>query len=327
MSEGTAAPSGATAATAPQESNATKAAPSQTETQKTQATSQQSVEKTQSSSQGASEASTQKEEAITQEEVEELKIGHVSAKVPKSFAKTVKELERAFHAKSQENSSLKKQSDYIARVAKDNPAAFLKQYGIDPDEFSQSQMAEFIKRQMMSPEQRRIEELEHFKQTKDKEDRERYERDLREQQEREIQEESMKLRVECAKAVEKSSVIRDNPFLVQSVIATMARADSQGLGWTWEDCVAKVEEDTWSILKHGASSLSPEQLETKFGSDLLKKWREFDVTRATELASPKLTTPKMGSGETPANPKPKQSGKKVLKESEYLSYFNDLANR
>jgi hypothetical protein len=75
------------------------------------------------------------------------------------FEASQTKLEKA-KAAAQEAAKYKAQLQYLGQVAKQDPARFLKEIGVDPEEFSESTLAAKLKMLEMSPEARRAMELE-----------------------------------------------------------------------------------------------------------------------------------------------------------------------
>lgn len=269
--------------------------------------------------------------APTAEELEEIKLGHASAKVPKEVAKIIKDMERGFHSANQERAFFRQlfnnaSPQEIAAAAKDNEkfAEFLfKNRGIDTDQFSQKRLAEKLKREMMDPKDRELEDHRAFRAKAEREEQERVAKEKEGQRTREEQQEAVQVRTQIWKAIEKEPSFHNNQFLVARVVATKAQAEAQKLDWTWDDCVAKIKNDIRESTRSRASALTPEQLEEELGPEILKKWREHDLKRVTghappsRAASPKDSRP----GSQPVTGK----DKKPLSEAEYREYFARLA--
>lgn len=262
------------------------------------------------------------------EEFEEVKVGSVAGKVPKQLAKVIKDLERGFHAKAQEAAQAKGMWQQLAQQAKDNPDVadvIMERLGIDADQYSQARLAKKLQLEMMSPEQRKLMEYEQRVKTFEEQEAQRHAEMQKAHAERQYQEKSQEIRREVVKAVEQSPLIRDDAFLVAKVIATKAAAEKQGLDWTWEDCVSKIESEFRSVLKSRTSTLSPEQVEEFLGQEALSKWREYDLQRVTQKATQQASKAAAKSPGAQASVSKQDGPKRAMTESEYREYFNRLA--
>lgn len=260
----------------------------------------------------------------SEEEVEEIKIGSASAKLPKAIAKAVKDLERGFHAKAQESAQIRRQFEQFAKAAKDNPDMFFEQFGIDPDQYSQSRLAKKLELEMMDPATRKAMELEKKLKTYEEQEKQAKEQAEKEKLTRAEQEADRRLRSELMDAVKSSPLVADDPHMIARVAATMAAADEQGLNWTWEQCVARVDQEIRSALRSLGDRLDPEGIQDLLGEGALKKWREYDVKRVTGEAAKKTSA--AASKQSPGSMASKQNGpKKAMSEAEYREYFEQLA--
>lgn len=326
MAEVTAAPS-APAASAAATPNGTNATPNTSQTGK--ATAQVPPGAGKAATEGTKEAQAQ----TAPEEFEEVKIGSASAKVPKEFAKTLKALEKGFHTKAQEAASYKQimgnaSPQQIAEIAKDNDkfAEFiLKTRGIDVDQYSQARLARRLQQEMMSPEQRELEELRQYKAEQAKTEETRKAQEKQDADTRAEATERTKLSQGLMSALQKSSLPAEGmtpaelSYAAAKVTAYMARSIEQGMGWTWEQCVAKVEQEQEHSTKHWVSKLDPETLEAKLGREALDKWREYDVKRVTGQKAPSASSRKSPADSAASSNTP--SGKKMLSEAEYREWF------
>lgn len=255
------------------------------------------------------------------EELEEIKVGSASHKVPKSLAKQIKDLERGFQGKAQEAAMGKKQFETFVSQAKANPEWFFQQTGIDPDQFSQARLADKLKREMMTPEQRRAMEQEQELNRYRGQEKERQAREAKEKEEREYQETSSRIRKEALSSIGKSEEIRDDPYLVSRVFAIKGASEEQGLDWDWDKCVNYVETEQRTSWAKRHSSLTPQQLEERLGGEVLSKWREHDLKRVTEKsASAGSASSPHGRQADPAS----SPQKKSLSESEWRDYWKRL---
>lgn len=264
---------------------------------------------------------------LTEEELEEIKVGSASAKLPKAFAKVVKDLERGFHSKAQEAAQTRKQFESFARAAKDNPDFFFQQFGIDPDQYSQARLAKKLELEMMDPRDRKLKEYEEREAKRAEEEKAQREKADKERLTKAEQEADRQLRMELMNAVKDAPLISDDPHMIARVAAMMAASEEQELGWTWADCVAKVDSEIRGALRSVVGRLDPEGIQALLGDEPLKKWREFDVKRVTGKAAQKSSASgSKGPGSSASKQQSTSTGsKKALSEEEYRDYFARLA--
>ncbi len=70
-----------------------------------------------------------------------------------------KELEKGSYERFQQAAQIRKQTESLIQQAKEDPAGFLRQTGIDPEEFAKSFIQDRVKYYEMTPEQRELQEL------------------------------------------------------------------------------------------------------------------------------------------------------------------------
>ncbi len=262
--------------------------------------------------------------ASTEDDLEELKLGSHTARVPKELAKAIKELERGFHGKSQEAAGTRRQFEQFVSQAKQNPEWFFQQTGIDPDQFSQARLADKLKREMMSPADRKALEQEQELSKYRKTEQERQTKEIKEREERDFQQLNARVRQEALQSVGKSEEIRDDPYLVARVFAVKGAADEKNLAWDWDKCVDYVEKEQRASYTKRFSSLTPQQLEERLGAGALSKWREYDLKRVTEKSALGSGSSSQGRpGGSPASPRQEVS-KKGLSEAEYRDYWKRM---
>lgn len=265
--------------------------------------------------------------APTEEEFEEIKIGAVSGKVPKELAKAMKEVERGFHAKSQENAKTHRDFQALAKAFKANPDIGFEVFGVDADQYSQARMARYLEDQMMTPEQKKLRTLEEenktFKQRQDEEKKRQEQEQLsaaEAQEEREITQSLFKAWKAAFDGDE------PDPWIAQKIVATFAAAQEQKLGWTWEQCAARVKQDLETADKRRLSKMPVDAIREILGPEVLKKLRDDDVRRVTEKASEaaaKRANQSASPGEKkPASPKKNFEGRKVVTQDEWDAAWN-----
>lgn len=266
----------------------------------------------------AGQEQAQKSAKDVQEEIEEIKIGRESFKVPKNLARVVKDLERGFHQKAQESATIQKQVRTFMEQARANPDLFFQETGIDPDQYSQGRLAKVIEKQMMSPEQRELMEAKAKLDAYEKEKKELEERQKTEKQSAEEQKLSNQLRNEIFTAWQGSG-LPPHPLFGQMIAREMVSAEARGENLNAAQAAAIVKEDFRAVTAEILKTLDAETLEQILGSEPLSKWREFDVKRVTAKSAPTQKRDSEALG------KPQQA-KKPMNEKEWREYMNRLSS-
>lgn len=271
-----------------------------------------------------------KADAKQDEELEEIKIGRESAKLPKNIAKMVKDLERGFHMKAQEAASKEKAlEERFAKMFKENPKAALAKYGVDPEEFAEMTLAEKLEQLAMSPEQKELAQLRAEKAEREKAAKEAEEKAKAEAEEKEMGEAQRAMDVEIADAWKESGLPQD-PFYVKQICALMHDSRvlmSQGKydrALTAKEAAGIVKERFEGFLSSLFSKMDPEGIHKRLGEENFKRLREWDLGRVTGKAAP---TPN-GQNPRSGDQKPVSAARKANKpmnEKEYREYFDRLA--
>lgn len=267
-----------------------------------------------------------------EDDFEEVKLGSVSGRVPKALAKTIKNLERGFYQKAQTAAELSRKQSEFEQSFKSNPKAVLKQFGIDPDEFAEATLAEKLEMLEMSPEQKRLREIEaENKRYKEQEEQ----RQKKEQSDREMKEESearSSLDKQIAEAWKESGLPNDTFYVKQiaalmrdSVKMTQARKLPRPL--TPKESALIVKERFEASLPRIVSQMDPEGiLKLIGGKGTFDKLREWDLKRVTQGAAPtanSITRPDRKS----ASPEKEETTARPMSEQEYRNYWAELSGK
>jgi hypothetical protein len=252
---------------------------------------------------------------------EEVKIGSVSAKLPKSVAKVVKDLERGFHLKAQEAAKAKRELDELSKA---DLKELAKRRGLDPYEFAEATLAEKLEQLAMSPEERELRELRAERQAREEEAK-------RQKQEAEAQERTAREQKEYQAAVEKydrelaegfkEADLPKSPVYIAQVAFHLVSAKKQGVDLSVKEAIDKVRESFEPSLESHVRSLSVDRIQKLLGADLLKALREAEVKRVTGNTAP---TPNSiarpgGSPVTSQSKRPK-----VMSEKEWKAWHDSL---
>lgn len=266
-------------------------------------------------------------------EYDEVKIGSVSGKVPKQIAEAIKNLERGFQSKAQKAAQMEK----LVGLAQSNPKEFWKTTGQDPYEFAENLLAEKYEMMQMSPEQRRLKELEA--RVKEQDDREtssknqilnelkKYgeipqgaEKASKEEllqylrhQENQYSNEMKSLDQQIGEAFRDSGLFPDK-YVIAKVAFEMSSALKRGKNLTAKEAVARVNQDFFGGVKNLFQNMDVKRIHEVLGDDFLEKLRKYDLEQVTASAASRLGQNQFGQAKQASSQEPK---KKYLNEIEW----------
>jgi len=193
----------------------------------------------------------------------------------------LQQLEKASQKKMSEAAQVMKQVQQVMKLAKENPREFLRKTGIDPYEFAESTLAEKFELMQMSPEQKRIRELEE----KEREwnEREKIEKESKEKEHlsRLEAQEMEALDKEFGEALLESGIKKPSKYTVSQIAAKMLSASRQGKHLTAKEAAATVIRERRESFRDEADSMDAEAIHEWLGKDNLKKLRDYDVKRVS----------------------------------------------
>jgi antitoxin component of RelBE/YafQ-DinJ toxin-antitoxin module len=173
---------------------------------------------------------------------------------------------------------IEKQHKQLMDSLKSDPAKVFKEMGMDPLEFSQRQLEEFIRSQEMTPEQKELAELRRFKE----------EQELTRQEQQQLQEQkTFEAQVEIhrqeystkiVESMDKHSLPRD-PAVVSMVADYLYNASEKGIDLPVEVAARLVKEDLTNNVKSLLGQMSGDALFGMLGEDLARKIRDYDLGR------------------------------------------------
>jgi hypothetical protein len=182
-----------------------------------------------------------------------------------------------------------------------------------------------LKRELMDPVQRELEDLRDFKRKQEEartnQEKERLTKaqqtELQQLQQRAMQEYDTKI----TEALQTSSIAK-TPEAVSRVVGLMEKALTNGYDLDPATAVAMVQEQYRTDLHAMAGTLDGEQLVKFFGDDIIKKLRKYDLTRIKQQLEPAAPT-----ASAPAAPRePKQtSSNQGLRPQEWLDRITQKA--
>lgn len=284
---------------------------------------------------GANEKKTQNQSQT--EEFAEIKLGSVQGKVPKQIAEAIKNYEKGFHTKAQQAAQLEK----LVELGKKDPKNFFKQTGLDIYEFAESVLAEKFEEMQMTPEQKKLRELEQWKQEKEnsemsskrevlealkefgplpegaeKASKDQLEAYLQRQKET-YQKEWSTLDQQIGEAF-KSSGIPADKYVIAKVAFEMSSALKRGKNLTAQEAVEKVKGEFFGGVKNLFGQMEVKNIHDLLGGEFLDKLRKYDLDSVTAQAAQKIGQQSFGQVNKTSS---QDNSKKYLTESEWRKKY------
>lgn len=225
---------------------------------------------------------------------------------------------------------MRKSAEQFFETLKTNPKAILMnpefQQLIGFREIAEEYLGGELKRELMDPVQRELEDLRNFKKKQEDGVKEQEQDRLTRTQQTELQQLQQRAMQEYDVQITeslKSSSIAKTPEAVRRVVGLMEKALTNGYDLDPATAVAMVQDQYRSDLQAMAGTLDGEQLVKFFGDDIIKKLRKFDLTRIKQQLQP---APESAPQQFSAPREPKQpSQNQGLRPNEWLERINQKA--
>jgi len=150
----------------------------------------------------------------------------------------------------------------------------LQELGVDPIQFAEELMQEYLEEQSLTAEQRRIKELEAFQKQKQREEEE-YRRQIEQQQEMQAQQKYFKEIDDTITQVLQNEGIEKNLEVVERIIQYMRAAHRVGQDISVEEIVSKLKNDGTNFIKSFVQNKDVERLANLLGEDMLKEINNY----------------------------------------------------
>lgn len=187
------------------------------------------------------------------------------------------------NSKFQEAAQLRKEAEAFVQALVTDPESALSELGIDIDGLAEKRLTEKLKREMMDPVQRELEELRAWKQKQEEErttsEKTRQEQAARQQHEQLRQQASQQYIAKMGEVLQKMNLPRTEET-IQWLSEEVANAVRHGFDMDFELAASRVRNRYQSAIKSLVSQLDGEQLlEVLGGDDTVNKIRKFDLSR------------------------------------------------
>jgi hypothetical protein len=262
------------------------------------------------------------------DEDEEVTLGSVKGKVPKALAQAMKNYERGFMEKSREAAQLRREREEEQKLLASDKKAFLKKFGIDPEEFAEMTLAEKLELAAMSPEEIELRQYRAEKAAREQAEKEAQEVAAKEAAAKEESEAEQTLSQEIADAWKESGLPKDLFFVKQMAALMRDSAAAHAKGrypkvLTAKEAASIVKGRFEESLRGVIGKMDPEGIHRFLGEERFSQLREWDVKRATSKAPP---TP--NSNQRPASQAASAKSEKPkgpMNEVEWRRYMEKLA--
>lgn len=191
--------------------------------------------------------------------------------------------------KFREASDLRKQATQLVEALRANPLDVLGKLGVDVREFTESYLAKELQREMLSPEQRELQELREWRQQQQAQ----HEASQKEQMTRAQQQEMAKLQQRAAQEYDtkitevlSQSNVPKTAYTVKRVAELLMGALQKGYDLDVNTAVDMVREGYTTDLQSMVGGLDGEPLVKFLGPELLKKLRKHDLAQLKAKMQP-----------------------------------------
>lgn len=156
----------------------------------------------------------------------------------------------------------------------------LQDLGVDPVQLAEELMTEYLEEQTMTQEERRIRELEMFKQQKEREEQELIERFKAQQEEQEMQTYYKQIDQQITEALQAEG-INKNLETVERILQYLRAAHMNGVEITVPEIVERLKNDGKAFLKSFVDGKKAEQLAELLSEDTLKEINNYFLKKRT----------------------------------------------
>ena len=234
-------------------------------------------------------------EAARQEQIRKMKLKVTGRDVEMDVAEVFRRAQLASGAdeKFRDASDLRKQATQLVEALRANPLDVLGKLGVDVREFTENYLAKELQREMLSPEQRELQELREWRQQQQA----AQESAQKEQMTRAQQQEMAKLQQRAAQEYDtkitevlSQSNVPKTAYTVKRVAELLMGALQKGYDLDVNTAVDMVREGYTTDLQSMVGGLDGEPLVKFLGPELLKKLRKYDLGQLKAKMQPAQPT-------------------------------------
>lgn len=197
------------------------------------------------------------------------------------------QLSKASQKRFQEAAAKTKQAEELLSALKSNPWEVMKQLGLDPRTASEEYLANLLEQEMLSPEAKKIKDLEDENKSFKQKQKEQEEAQNRQKMDLLTQQAEQHIESELIKALDSSKLPR-KPALIRKVVENMIHAEQNGYELSVQDAVKIAESEYFESIKEIFSGYDDvEKVIELLGEEKLKKIRERDLRQLKNPAPTK----------------------------------------
>jgi len=204
------------------------------------------------------------------------------------------QLAEAAEQKFQEAARNRKEIAQVLELMKNNPLEGLKRLGINPREFSEKYLAGELQREMMTPEQRELQELREFREKQTKAQQEAEMQAAEQAKQAQVAQQQQRAAAEYDKQISDvltATNLPRSPETVKRVASVLRSALAKGYELDVPTAVDMVKQNYMTEVQALFGGLKGEALAKMLGDGLLKEVRKYDLAQLKSKLAPPPADP------------------------------------
>lgn len=270
---------------------------------------------------------TEAQKEAIKEEIRKMKLKVNGRDVEMDESEVIRRAQLAESAQQryQEAAQMKKQAEQFFQTLLEDPRSVLMHPEIAQKlnfrELAEEYLSTELKKELMDPVERELEELREFKRKQEEEVQNRQkqeqetvkQRQMREMQQRAAQE----LDVKITETLKQSNLPK-TAYTVKRVAEVLLNAQKNGFDLDIPTAVDMVRDGYNTDLREMIGNLQPDMIVKMFGDDLVKKLRKHDLAQLKAKLKPQEAAPAEGVAQPTPTPRQKQDAEpKYMKQDEW----------
>lgn len=262
-----------------------------------------------------------------------IKVNGVEREVTEEQAIRYAQMGYGAQEKFQEAATLRKQVEQALEAMKTDPFGVLSQLGVDVDSIAEERLAKRMQRDLLTPEQRELEELREWR--KQNQETEQQTRQQAEEQKKQavfreqMQRAAKQYDTDISQALAAANLPRI-PEAVRDVAAKLLAAREHGVDMDVNTAVEMVREADHARLQAYVGKLAGKQLLDFLGEHVVKELRKHDLEMIRARRAGKIDVPQSAAGDpTPSAPQApapaRPAGDQKLKTAEWMEMIRKKA--
>ena len=238
------------------------------------------------------------------------------------YLKKELQMSRAAQKRMAEAATIRKEFDSILEQVKSGDAEILQKLGLNVDDFVNQFVENKLKEAELSPEERKIQELEKALADKEAREKELEEARQAEESQRIQQEIQLNIENEIADLLDGDDILGPNPYFAKRIIDKLIDAHDMGLQATPSQIFPIVKEEILGEFQQMGASLDSSRFEKLYGKPTLEKLRKErldQLRKAAPAATKKKVVDTAANSEAPETEEKKINMKDWLRNKVSLS--------